>query len=78
MLGVQKKVRMLTVVCFVFREKGGSGSDEDADTGVLCVQGKGGIVTVVCFAFRRNVGGGSDEDADIGVLCVQGKKERWQ
>ena len=69
---------MLTVVCFVFRGKGGSGSDEDANSGVLCVQGKGGTVTVVCFAFRGNVGGGSDEDADIGVLCVQGKSGRWQ
>ena len=48
--------KMLTLVCFVFREKGGivtvvcfafrgnvgSGSDEDADSAVLCVQGKSG------------------------------------
>ena len=31
---------MLTVVCFVFRGKAGGGSDEDADIGVLCIQGK--------------------------------------
>ena len=41
-LCVQKNGRMLTVVCFVFRRKAGSGSDEDADSGVLCVQGKSG------------------------------------
>ena len=29
---------MLTVVCFVFRGKAGSGSDEDADCIVFCVQ----------------------------------------
>ena len=29
---------MLTVVCFVFRGKAGSGSDEDADCSVFCVQ----------------------------------------
>ena len=34
--------KMLTVVCFVFRGKAGGGSDEDADSGVLCVQGKSG------------------------------------
>ena len=33
---------MLTVVCFVFRGKEGGGSDEDADCGMLCVQGKSG------------------------------------
>ena len=70
--------KMLTVVCFVYRGRAGGGSDEDADSGVLCVQGKGGIVTVVCFAFRGNVGGGGDEDADIGVLCVQEKSGRRQ
>ena len=34
--------KMLTVVYFVFRGKAGSGSDEDADSGMLCVQGKSG------------------------------------
>ena len=34
--------KMLTVVCFVFRRKAGGGSDEDADSGVLCVQEKSG------------------------------------
>ena len=33
---------MLTVACFVFRGNSGGGSDEDADSGVLCVQGKSG------------------------------------
>ena len=63
---------MLTVVCFVFRGKAGGGSDEDADSGMLCVQGKGGMVTVVCFVFRGKAGGGSDEDADRGVLYLRG------
>ena len=31
---------MLTVVCFVFRGKARDGSDEDADSGMLCVQAK--------------------------------------
>ena len=34
--------KMLTVVYFVFRGKAGSGSDEDADSGMLCVQEKSG------------------------------------
>ena len=38
-LCVQQKVRMLTVVYFVFRGKAGGGSDEDADRGVLCLRG---------------------------------------
>ena len=41
-LYVQEKGRLLTVVCFVFRRKARGGSDEDADSGVLCVQGKSG------------------------------------
>ena len=63
---------MLTVVCFVFRGKAGGGNDEDADCGVLCVQGKGGMLTVVCFVFSRKARGGSDEDADSGVLYLRG------
>ncbi len=58
MLCVQKKVRMLTVVCFVFR-----GKLEEAVMKML---------TVVCFVFRRKAGGGSDEDADSGVLYLRG------
>ena len=54
LLCVQEKVRMLIVVCLVFRRKwkccgvllfrgkAGNGSDEDADRGMLCVQGKSG------------------------------------
>ena len=38
-LCVQNKVRMLTVVWFVFRGKAGGGSDEDADRGVLYLRG---------------------------------------
>ena len=34
--------KMLTLVCFVFKGKLGCGSDEDADSGVFCVQGKSG------------------------------------
>ena len=34
--------KMLTVVCFVFRGKVEGGIDEDADSGMLCVQGKSG------------------------------------
>ena len=64
--------KMLTLVCFVFRRKAGGGSDEDADCGVLCVQGKGKMLTVVSFLFRGKAGGGSDEDADSGVLCLRG------
>ena len=30
---------MLTVVSFLFRGKAGGGSDEDADSGVLCLRG---------------------------------------
>ena len=64
--------KMLTVVCFVFREKAGGVSDENADCGVLCVQGKGRMLTLVCFVFRGKARGGSDEDADRGVLCLRG------
>ena len=39
---VHEKSRLLTVVCFVFRRKARGGSDEDADSGVLCVQEKSG------------------------------------
>ena len=39
---VREKGGMLTVVCFVFREKAGGGSDEDVDCCVLCVQRKSG------------------------------------
>ena len=67
-LCVQKKVRMLTVACFVFTGKGGSGNGEDADCGKLCVQRKGGMVTMVCFVFKGKAGGGNDDDADSGVL----------
>ena len=70
--------KMLTVVCFVFRGKAGGGSDEDADSGMLCVQKKVRMLTVVCFVFRGKAGGGSDEDADSGVLCVQGKSGKRQ
>ena len=41
-LCVQQKVVMLTVACFVFTGKGGSGNDEDAECGMLCVQRKSG------------------------------------
>ena len=37
-LCVQEKIRMLIVVCFVFKKKKG----QNADCGVLCVQGKSG------------------------------------
>ena len=59
-LCVQQKVVMLTVACFVFTGKGGSGNDEDAYHSQLCLQGKSGIETMVLFVFRRKAGGGSD------------------
>ena len=62
----------------MFTGKGGSGNDEDADCGKLCVQGKSGMVTMVCFVFRRKAGGGNDDDADCGMLCVQGQSGRRQ
>ena len=49
-----------------------SEESQNADCGVLCVQGKGGMLTVVCFVFSRKAGGGSDEDADSGVLYLRG------
>ena len=62
----------------MFTGKGGSGNDEDADCGKLCVQGKSGMVTMVCFVFRRKAGGGNDDDAECGMLCVQGQSGRRQ
>ena len=53
----------------LFTGKGGIGSDEHADCGVLCVQGKGGMVTLVCFVFMVKAGGGSDGTKMLTVVC---------
>ena len=54
----------------MFRGKAGGGSDEDADCGVLCVQGKSGMLTVVCFVFRRR-----SECRQWCALCSGEKRE---
>ena len=74
------------MVCFVFRGKAACGSDEDADCGVLCVQGTSGMLTVVCFVFRSKAEcrqwcalcSGVKRNADSGMLCVQGKSGKRQ
>ena len=46
---------MLTVVCFVFRGKAGSGSDEDADCSVFCVQENARMSKTVSINDNNNI-----------------------